>query len=439
MANEFIVRKGLITIGGDTIINNNSGAYYFRVKGQNSNVLTISVNGASIGGNTSNNVKLDVTATEINEAFSVYVSNISHTGTDTYGVYSTIQSAATNSGNAFYGISSTQGIANYGGYFIGEDTNSLGLNTQNYGVYAIGTAGLNPNGSSSTTYGGYFETSHTITGTSYGVYSKAVGGTTFILVRPSSLYGIYVDASGGTNCYGAYLDAYSGVSSNTALYTSRGNVLLNITSGRTGIGVTSPTANLHIKAGTATASTAPIKLTTGTVLTTPEAGAIEYTNPVLYFTNGDSRRYTLDMGLYGLNLQDNTVTNSTTLVTIGGMSVSLAASRRYEIEVMVIMSATSPFGMRGALNFTGTFNFVRTYSHLFSGTNIIASNNNSTSNTLSAQEFSSTTTTSAMFLLKGHLDVNVSGTLTFQGAQASSGGTSTFFRIGSYIRCTVIE
>lgn len=55
-------------------------------------------------------------------------------------------------------------------------------------------------------------------------------------------------------------------------------------SGNIGIGQTSPTAGLHIKAGTATASTAPLKFTTGTILTTAETGAMEYTDPLLYFT-----------------------------------------------------------------------------------------------------------------------------------------------------------
>lgn len=42
-----------------------------------------------------------------------------------------------------------------------------------------------------------------------------------------------------------------------------------------GIGIT-PTAELHLAAGTATAGTAPIKMVAGTRLTTPEAGTIEY-------------------------------------------------------------------------------------------------------------------------------------------------------------------
>jgi len=42
--------------------------------------------------------------------------------------------------------------------------------------------------------------------------------------------------------------------------------------------------NITVRAGTATAGTAPIKLTSGTSLTTPEAGAIEFTTDSLYFT-----------------------------------------------------------------------------------------------------------------------------------------------------------
>lgn len=65
---------------------------------------------------------------------------------------------------------------------------------------------------------------------------------------------------------------------------------MTITStGNVGIGATTPTARLHLPAGTATASTAPIKLTSGTLLTTAEAGAMEYNNTP-HFTNSDATR-----------------------------------------------------------------------------------------------------------------------------------------------------
>ncbi len=41
---------------------------------------------------------------------------------------------------------------------------------------------------------------------------------------------------------------------------------------------------ITVRAGTATAGTAPLKFTSGTVLTTPEAGAVEFNSDSLYFT-----------------------------------------------------------------------------------------------------------------------------------------------------------
>jgi hypothetical protein len=59
--------------------------------------------------------------------------------------------------------------------------------------------------------------------------------------------------------------------------------------GQLGIGITSVTANLHLKAGTATAGTAPLKFTAGTNLTTPENGAVEYDGTNYYATAGGVR------------------------------------------------------------------------------------------------------------------------------------------------------
>jgi len=55
--------------------------------------------------------------------------------------------------------------------------------------------------------------------------------------------------------------------SNSPVYTNGTNV---------GIGTTLPTATLHLKAGTATAGTAPLKFTAGPYMTVPEAGTIQY-------------------------------------------------------------------------------------------------------------------------------------------------------------------
>ena len=76
--------------------------------------------------------------------------------------------------------------------------------------------------------------------------------------------------------------------------TSSGNLILATQTAGKGvaIGNITPTANLHIKAGTATANTAPLKFTSGTLLTTPEAGAIEFLTDAYYgtITTGGARK-----------------------------------------------------------------------------------------------------------------------------------------------------
>lgn len=55
-------------------------------------------------------------------------------------------------------------------------------------------------------------------------------------------------------------------------------------SGNIGISVNVPTALLHIGAGIATAKKSPLKFTSGVVLTSPEAGAVEFTTDTFFFT-----------------------------------------------------------------------------------------------------------------------------------------------------------
>jgi hypothetical protein len=57
-----------------------------------------------------------------------------------------------------------------------------------------------------------------------------------------------------------------------------------------GTGTTAATAKLHLAAGTAAANTAPIKLTAGTNMATPENGAFEFDGTNLYFTVGGVRK-----------------------------------------------------------------------------------------------------------------------------------------------------
>jgi len=109
----------------------------------------------------------------------------------------------------------------------------------------------------------------------------------------------------------------SNVSVTPASYTGA-TIYLDGTNGRAGLGTTSPTAVLHIKAGTATASTAPLKFTSGVASqTVKEAGAINYDGSDLTLSDA-TYAYTLSKTLNGSATLDfgNTTAQTSTDLTI---------------------------------------------------------------------------------------------------------------------------
>jgi hypothetical protein len=101
---------------------------------------------------------------------------------------------------------------------------------------------------------------------------------------------------GSSSIYDSPTDIVFWTGANTTT-TGTEKMRLNST-GNVGIGQTTPTAVLHLKAGTATASTAPLKFTSGTNLTTPEAGAMEFNGTNLLFSPSTTR-HTVNHGLTG--------------------------------------------------------------------------------------------------------------------------------------------
>lgn len=59
--------------------------------------------------------------------------------------------------------------------------------------------------------------------------------------------------------------------------------------GSLGVGVLAPTAKLHLAAGSTQENSAPLKFTSGPLLTTPEDGVMEFLTNTLYFTSGGVR------------------------------------------------------------------------------------------------------------------------------------------------------
>jgi hypothetical protein len=114
-----------------------------------------------------------------------------------------------------------------------------------------------------------------------------------------------VDAGAGENLKRIFFRSIDGKlifgSENDAINSASNKVIILAgfaASGNMGIGIDPPTARLHIAAGTATASTAPLKFTSGTNLTTAEAGAMEFNGTNLFFSPSTTR-HTVNHGLTG--------------------------------------------------------------------------------------------------------------------------------------------
>jgi len=116
------------------------------------------------------------------------------------------------------------------------------------------------------------------------------GGDNNIWLGSSAINPTYANFIISTAVNNAYT-IFSSPAGSRMYFGINNSYLFNVSSSGAYFGstLTSATARLHISAGSATAGTAPIKLTTGTLNTTAEAGAIEYNN-TFHVTNSDATR-----------------------------------------------------------------------------------------------------------------------------------------------------
>ena len=299
---------GGLTIGTSTITSGTSG----RVLYDNAGVvgeMTTTGSGTVLALSTSpafTTPSLGVaTATSINgNIFTTGSSTYTGTAAQTYTFPTTNASIArTDAGQTFLGAqvfsggidssganqTNKLGVWNFYGpnsnfnatYFsVNGSTSSLTNTWQN--ILGIGTVST---ASTSSTSGTVF-TAPTATAPTSGTYGAIVTTNTKGPIITTGVGSI-------TNAAAAYFEAGSGATNNYAIWSQTGTNRLD---GKTSIGgVTTPTALLHLMAGTTTANTAPLKLTSGVNLATTEAGAIEYDGTHLYFTvtNGGTR-YQID-------------------------------------------------------------------------------------------------------------------------------------------------
>jgi hypothetical protein len=115
--------------------------------------------------------------------------------------------------------------------------------------------------------------------------STYASGMCYALISPTYPSGIGLDGS-----YSMWFQSAPTIGTGFKWYQSTTQIMTLTSSGNLGIGVTSPTARVDIGAGVATSGGAPLKLTAGTNLTTPENGAFEFDGTNLFFTVGGVRK-----------------------------------------------------------------------------------------------------------------------------------------------------
>jgi parallel beta-helix repeat protein len=179
-----------------------------------------------------------------------------------------------------------------------------------------------------------------------------------------STTGFFTSATNGVLLYPGAVDTFR-ATTNKALFWGSGSA------GQIGVRISSPTAQFHVGPGDTSAGSSPIKLTSGTSMTTPEAGAIEYDGSNLYFSPSTTRKRTaltnnatpsngqLPIG----NGTDYTVANLTAsdgiIITNGSGSISVESKTRMifsQTTDVTISNTTTKSTLFGAGQGTNSIN-----------------------------------------------------------------------------------
>lgn len=193
----------------------------------------------------------------------------------------------------------------------------------------------------------------------------------FIFKTNISQSNIRMEGRVGSTFTGAAPEWQIGEAANPSFVSNHAGTYTFVRRGNFGVGVATPSALIHLKAGTATAGTSPLKFTSGTNLTTPEAGSMEF-DGTNYFVTSSTTRYTMAKTLIGSATLDFTagarlshdltiaVTGATTndFVIVNPPSGSISANTCYTAWVSATNTVTVRFNnyTSGTVNpASGTF------------------------------------------------------------------------------------
>jgi len=282
-------------------------------------------------------------------------------------------------------------------------------------------------GSTVTTQVGFYGASSLIGATTNYAF---LADNTAAVTAGKTAYGFYSGvntASGGGTAFGVY-------AAGTADNVFRGNTYY----GNTGI---TPTAKIHVAAGSATASTAPLKFTSGTNLTAIEAGVVEYDGTIMTATpNANFKRGTIPITNYtsgvGTSLTATAeatlqillpTANDTITLSIGTYFLDLACT--FTRGTVSTTSAQAQINILGSGAAVGSFSGMSLSSPTAGGATANFAFNATNINTSNIVTAASTTVSGVYTItLRGMLKVTTAGTIVPQynlSANLASAGTAT--------------
>lgn len=123
---------------------------------------------------------------------------------------------------------------------------------------------------------------------------------------------------------------------------------------------TAPLALLHLLGGTTAASSAPLKFTSGTNMTTAEAGSVEYDGSNLYFTPTGTIRKTI-----ATNIVSRTTAATAAVASVATQTVG-AADASYIVSANVLVTTATTHSFNVTVAYTDEGNTARTATLNFS-------------------------------------------------------------------------
>lgn len=296
-------------------------------------------------------------------------------------------------------------IGNYAGEYITSSGNTFVGNNSGIGINATGAVsnnvavGLN---------------------TLKIIRSGGSGGSNNIAIGKDACIAL---TTGGSNIVIGYLSDTSGATVSNQL--NIGNAIYGVGmygTGKIGINITPTniTALLHLAQGTATAGSAPLKLTEGTNLTTAEKGAVEFSNETLYFTANLRKQIALREYARVTTQFDKT---NTTLGSITGLTANVAAGKTYTLKANLFVDASAGGGVKVAIG--GTCTATALIAHIKILEDASAAYVTTSRVTALASTATAAGATAYYIQIEGTITVNAAGTLLLSFAQLTASGTSS--------------